>query len=561
MNVIWIVADTFRRDHIGAYGNPTIRTPSLDALAAQSVRFDRHYSAGFPTMPTRADHQTGRWTMSFMGWQPLPAEVTTLAEILAGHGLHTAASVDTPYYLRDGMNYDRGFQSFFMNRGQDTLWSMIPQPGYHHESLDVREAWRYESDRNAPRTFMTAIQWLQRHYKEDFFLYVDTWDPHEPWDAPPYYTELYWPDYDGELVLPLYGSWHDVPGYEESTLRKGHATYCGEITMVDTWLGFLLRSVENMGLLDKTTVIFTTDHGFYFGEHGGLFGKMNTGKSPDGTLRPYGEKESTWAYSPLFEELVHIPLLIRDPGLPPGSYQGLSSAVDVMPTVLDLLGMEIPDFVQGRSLAPGMRDGSAAGRDFVVSSIPFANPGDPVHSVDNLLRPLSDYPVTTVTSGEWSLLYSPRRGRVGTLPPPLRSGPAPELDRGPQRHCRRTPSAPGPVHAGDRSAGPPAGTPIGIANLGPLAEYPASVSGGSPHGGQLYSWGCRDSAGASRIQRYEKADGAQRQGGIDHWRRPGHRPCHRLVLRRRGRPDRRDRTGHISSGTGGRRHSSLRGEG
>ena len=304
---------------------------------------------------------------------------------------------------------------------------------------------------------------------------MDTWDPHEPWDAPPYYTELYWPDYDGELVLPLYGSWHDVPGYEESTLRKGHATYCGEITMVDTWLGFLLKSVENMGLLDKTTVIFTTDHGFYFGEHGGLFGKMNTGKSPDGTLRPYGEKESTWAYSPLFEELVHIPLLIRDPGLPPGSYQGLSSAVDVMPTVLDLLGMEIPDFVQGRSLAPGMRDGSAAGRDFVVSSIPFANPGDPVHSVDNLLRPLSDYPVTTVTSGEWSLLYSPSRGRVGALPPPLRSETAPERDWGPRRHCRGDSSASGPVHAGDRSAGAPAGTPIGIANLGPLTKYPGSV--------------------------------------------------------------------------------------
>ena len=251
MNIIWIVADTFRRDHIGAYGNTTVRTPSLDALAAGAVRFDRHYSAGFPTMPTRADHQTGRWTMSFMGWEPLPREVTTLAEILAGHGFHTAASVDTPYYLRDGMNYDRGFQSFFMNRGQDTLWSLSPEPGYHHESLDVRDAWRYESDRNAPSTFMTAIQWLQRHYKDDFFLYVDTWDPHEPWDAPSYYTELYWPDYDGELVLPLYGNWHDVPRYEEATLRKGHATYCGEITMVDTWLGFLLKSVENMGLLEK----------------------------------------------------------------------------------------------------------------------------------------------------------------------------------------------------------------------------------------------------------------------------------------------------------------------
>lgn len=410
MNVIWIVSDTFRRDHIGAYGNQRIHTPSLDALAAGAVRFDSHYSAGFPTMPTRADHQTGRWTMSFMGWQPLPDGVTTLAEILAGHGLHTAASVDTPYYLRDGMNYDRGFQSFFMNAGQDTLWSLIPEPGYHHEALDIRDAWRSEADRNAPKTFMAAIQWMERHYKEDFFLLVDTWDPHEPWDAPSYYTELYLPDYDGELVLPLYGNWHDMPGYEESQLRKGHATYCGEITMVDTWVGFLLKSVENMGLADKTVVIFTTDHGFYFGEHGGLFGKMSSDKYPDGTLRPYDELGSQWSYSPLFEEIVHLPLLIRAPEIPPGTYSGLSSAIDVMPTVLDLLGLDIPAFVQGRSLAPALRDGSRSGREFVMSSLPFANPGDPVQSVDNFLRDLKDFPVTTVTAGEWSLLYSPEPG-------------------------------------------------------------------------------------------------------------------------------------------------------
>ena len=407
MNVIWIVSDTFRRDHLGAYGNSNIRTPSLDALAASAVRFDSHYSAGFPTMPTRADHQTGRWTMSFMGWEPLPAGVTTLAEILAGHGMHTAASVDTPYYLRGGMNYDRGFQSFFMNMGQDTLWSLIPEPGYHNEALDVRAAWRSEADRNAPKTFMTAMRWLEQHYKDDFFLYVDTWDPHEPWDAPHYYTELYWPGYDGELVLPLYGNWHDVPGYREEQLRKGHATYCGEITMVDTWAGFLLRTVENMGLADSTVVVFTTDHGFYFGEHGGLFGKMSSDKYPDGTLRPYDEPGSQWSYSPLYEEIVHLPLLIRAPGVPPGDYTGMTSAVDVMPTVLDLLGLEIPDFVQGRTLAPALRDPKAQGRDFVVSSLPFANPGDPVHSVDSLLRVLTEPPVTTVTSGGWSLLYSP----------------------------------------------------------------------------------------------------------------------------------------------------------
>ena len=117
MNVIWIVADTFRRDHIGAYGNKTIRTPSLDALASKSVRFDRHYAGGFPTMPTRADHAIGRRTISFMGWEPLPDDVITLAETLAANGFHTAAVVDTPFYIREGMNYDRGFQTFVMVPG------------------------------------------------------------------------------------------------------------------------------------------------------------------------------------------------------------------------------------------------------------------------------------------------------------------------------------------------------------------------------------------------------------------------------------------------------------
>ena len=119
MNVIWIVADTFRKDHLGAYGSSFIRTPSLDALAAKSVRFDAHYAAGFPTMPTRADHATGRWTMSFMGWEPLPDGAVTLAQLLGDAGVHTAAVVDTPFYWRHGMNYDRGFQTYFTVLGQE----------------------------------------------------------------------------------------------------------------------------------------------------------------------------------------------------------------------------------------------------------------------------------------------------------------------------------------------------------------------------------------------------------------------------------------------------------
>ena len=164
---------------------------------------------------------------------------------------------------------------------------------------------------------MTAMRWLERHYKEDFFLYVDTWDPHEPWDAPEYYTERYWPSYDGEVIQPVYGRWQDDPEFTEQRVKKAHASYCGEIAMVDTWIGHLLGQVENMGLMEKTAIIFTSDHGFYFGEHGGLFGKMTYDKRPDGRLYRFGDDGAYWAHSPLYEELVRIPLLIYLPGLEP----------------------------------------------------------------------------------------------------------------------------------------------------------------------------------------------------------------------------------------------------
>jgi len=415
MNVIWITSDTFRRDHIGAHGNKQIQTPSLDMLAEKSVRFQRHYAAGFPTMPTRADHFTGRWTMSFMGWSPLPSNVTTLAEILSAKGLHTAAVVDTPFYLRDGMNYDRGFRSFFMNTGQQGSGAKKSKDG-RHESHDTRAAWRFESDYNSPQTSIKAMQWLEHHYKEDFFLYIDTWDPHEPWDAPSYYTEIYWPNYDGEIIEPIYGRWQDVPGFTQKRLEKAHATYCGEITMVDTWLGYLLRRVENMGLMENTAIIFTSDHGFYFGEHGGLFGKMVYEIGSDGKYPKLDDWDKQieggiWGYSPLYEEIINIPLLIFIPGISAGVYGQLTSAVDVMPTVLEILGCNIPDFVEGQSLLPKIDDSAVSGREFAVSSIPFANPGDPVRSVDNFLRMLKAPTVTTITSGNYSLLYSPEEGQ------------------------------------------------------------------------------------------------------------------------------------------------------
>ena len=427
MNFVWIVADTFRQDHLGCYGNADIRTPSLDALAEQSVRFDRHYAAGFPTMPTRANHHTGKWLLTGFGWRPLPEDAQTLAQVLTDAGYHTAAVVDTPFYWRSGMNYDRGFQSFFPVLGQGGPRGRFIADPAPHEWKDDNAWWRRESDRCAPRTLTLAGDWLERHCEERFFLYIDTWDPHEPWDPPDYYSRLYMPDHDGEVINPFYGRVEDEPGFTFERLRKAHASYCGEITMVDTWIGSFLRKLENMGLWDDTIIIFTSDHGFYFGEHGGMFGKASLAKRPDGRLYRHGDSDAPWGFSPIYEEVARIPLLLRVPGIPPSHYSGLTSAVDVMPTVLELAQTRIPEWVDGKSLVAAATDKRVRGRDFVITTEPFANPGERVRSVDDISRPLGAWQVTTITTDNWSLLYSPEPGRSQLFH--LRSDPRQQQDR------------------------------------------------------------------------------------------------------------------------------------
>jgi arylsulfatase A-like enzyme len=414
MNVIWIITDSLRRRDVGAYGNKRIHTPSIDNLAAKSIRFDRHYAASFPTMPTRADFMTGRWTLSFMQWTPIPPGEILLAELIRSAGIITAAIVDTPFYLRDGMNYDRGFatfqeipEHFFVAKSGDPLF--LP----NRKFLERRPQHPLERDCFAPQTFIKAMDWLELNYKEHFFLYIDTWDPHEPWNAPNYYTDLYWPDYDGEIIMPFYQYLKDMPGFTEEKLKKAHATYCGEVTMVDTWIGNLLRQVEYMGLMENTAVIVTTDHGFYFGEHD-IFGKMVFATEPENVESNapgmYPETPGSWARSPLYEEVAAIPLLIYVPGISPSTYSGLTSCVDLMPTVLELLGQKIPAPVEGQSLLPKIKEPTLPGREYVVTACPFINAGDKDQLVDHILRTCVTPSMSTVTTDEWSLLYDVEPG-------------------------------------------------------------------------------------------------------------------------------------------------------
>ncbi|MEO0247954.1 MAG: sulfatase [candidate division WOR-3 bacterium] len=405
MNVILIIADTVRCDAVGCYGNRQMRTPAVDALAAKGVRFERHYLASFPTMPARADFLTGRWTMSYMQWEPLRRDEITLAEVIARGDFTTAAIVDTPFYLRDGMGYDRGFLTFSEIPGH---YYVAKGGGQQRmDAVDVRPPLRMEMDCFAPQTFQRAIQWLELHYRDNFFLLIDTWDPHEPWNPPNYYVEMYWPGYNGEMFRPLYGYLKDKPDITPEYVEKAKKCYLGEMSMVDTWIGHLLNHAEKMGLMENTAVIFTTDHGYYFNEHGGLYGKMvfAHGQGLDDK-----RGEGAWARSPLYNEVTRIPLIIYVPGIKPGVYSGLTAAVDIMPTILELMGCPIPDRVQGRSLVPALYDLSLPGWEYVVSSQPFINAGDADLLVDHIRRKSVVNSMSTITCGEWSLLYDPSPG-------------------------------------------------------------------------------------------------------------------------------------------------------
>jgi arylsulfatase A-like enzyme len=404
-NFLVIVSDTFRGDHLGAYGNPRIRTPHLDEFARSSVVFDHHVVSSFPTMPARADILTGTFSYTHMGWEPLPRHLMTLPEVLSGAGYLTMGVVDTPFYIRNGFGYDRGFDDFVWIRGQgdDT------RP---HERADARATWRSEEDRMVARTMTEAERWLERHYDERFFLYVDTWDPHEPWDAPDYYTASYREGYEGEQIYPCYGNWEEA-GLLEDDVDLAHATYCGEVTMVDFWIGRLLAKLDALGLRENTLVFFTSDHGFYFGEHG-YFGKAEWVHEPEASVTedssvPEWLAESwllTVERSPLYRELTNVPLMVRGPGLEPGRRSAMTTAPDLAPTIMELAGLGgPPTTMTGESFLEVLAGTREEHRPLVVSSWPlYLAAGEIVTAIDSKARRIADYMPLTVTTRDHSLI-------------------------------------------------------------------------------------------------------------------------------------------------------------
>jgi len=388
MNIVLIISDTCRRDHLGCYGNTWIHTPHLDRLAEQSIVFDRCYAASFPTIPNRSDILTGKYNFTYLGWTPLPPDEVTLPHLLSEAGYLTSAIADTPFYMRNGYGYDRGFSDFVWVHGQGLVHERVYQ-----DSVSDR---RSEDDHFAPKTMRTAERWLEQHRKDQFFLVVDTWDPHEPWDPPDHYVELYRKDHDGTpSVMPPYWYWEEA-GLSADDVENAHAHYCGEITMVDRAIGRLLERLESLGLMDNTAVIFTSDHGFYLGEHG-ILGKG---------LIYRGAESIEWHRCPLYDEITRIPLMIRLPQTESKRVDALVTSPDLMPTILQLAVAAVPETVQAESLVPLIEGKDAQPHPFVVTSWPLHDLYFKLKVVDDVARTTTEALPTTITDGQWTLICS-----------------------------------------------------------------------------------------------------------------------------------------------------------
>ena len=414
MNFILIVLDTLRRDRLSFYRDERVRqrnqshksydvpwedqlayTPNLDALARRATVFDNYYVASFPTMPARADYSTGKTSFSFMTWEPLSRDEVTMADVLSEAGYVTAGVVDTPFYQKNGYGYDRGYRYF-----QD-MGSQLP---YLNLSLP-KNARHSEYEYCAPETFTQAEKMLESIYTQKFFLLIDSWDPHEPWDPPVWYGQRYNQDYEGSAVLPPY-SYYQEAGLTERDLELARAGFQGEITMVDRFIGRIVERLETLGVADDTAIVIVSDHGFYFGEHGGLFGKMIREE-----VRSFSESPmQDWLRSPLYEELVHVPMMIALPDRQHRRVYDLVSAVDLMPTILDLAGVEQPEgsHIHGKSVAGFARGEPGEGREMVVSAVPLMNPGQDLAVVDSYYRVVREFQPVTITVPDWSMLYSAR---------------------------------------------------------------------------------------------------------------------------------------------------------
>lgn len=352
MNIILLIVDTLRYDAISANGG-SIPTPNIDHLATESTAYDRAFCASFPTIPFRTDVMTGRYGGPFHAWLPLPHATHTFVDVLKDNGYAAQLIHDTPHLVNGGHNFDYPFHTWTFVRGAEVDRSWLGDrvdwlPNWRRDPLfDVCEEGsanfsaythtnrnrRTEADWNCARLFDTAARFLiDNRQRENLFLWIDCFDPHEPWDAPPQFVRQFdpRPDHDGTIDPRQFWGGRNDPSLSSDAKAVMTGLYAAKISWMDHCFGQFLDTFYATGLSKNTALVLVGDHGTNAG-HYGRFGKG----------------------SPVRDAEAHTPLFIR---LPDEAAASRSDTIvqpqDLTATLLALGKSAHPNFV-GNDLTKG----------------------------------------------------------------------------------------------------------------------------------------------------------------------------------------------------------------
>jgi arylsulfatase A-like enzyme len=372
MNLIVICLDTFRQDHVGVYHKgvgpfPDIkpcRTPNIDVWSKECVVFENAYPEALPTIPVRMQLMTGQRTLPYRPWQPLAPTDVTIAEILRREGYICGLISDAYHYRAPGMNYHRGFHAYRWIRGQE-YDPYVSSPSRRsvddYVNKNYPQLWRERvgqflantDDFTEEKHWFPAqvvdqtVEWLAKNrVHKNIFLWIDSFDPHEPWDPPRRFDTYTDPKYKGpRLILPMGGMASAWATPEE--IRHIRGLYAGEAEFVDYCLKHLFDCLRDKGYTEDSIILLLADHGHPLADHG----KFLKG----------GDR--------MYSELLKVPFMVR---MPEGKGARWTKTIvqfhDVLPTLLELMGLKSnTESMHGRSFARVLRGESDAHREAIIT--------------------------------------------------------------------------------------------------------------------------------------------------------------------------------------------------
>ncbi|MDH3641696.1 MAG: sulfatase [Gammaproteobacteria bacterium] len=362
-----VLLDSLNRHMLGCYGGTEFETPNLDRFAARSVKFNNHYTGSLPCMPARHDILVGALDFLWRPWGSIELWERPITYQLRRNNIPTHLFSDHPHLFETGgENYHTDFFAWDYTRGHegdpwktrsDPTWVGTPTlparlKGPEALVYDLsRTYFRDELDFPGPRTMQSAASWLRDNgsFHDSFFVFIDEFDPHEPFDTPAPWVNRYDPDWEDELMIwPPYA----IGGVEKGVIseREGRhvrANYGSKLSMIDHWFGKVLDEMDAQQLWDDTLFILCTDHGHYLGEKD-LWGKPRV---------------------PQYEALGHCPLMIAAPGVEAGEVNALTTNVDLNATLVDLFDVEAEYLVHGKSLLPLVYQEQTVIRDYAIGGV------------------------------------------------------------------------------------------------------------------------------------------------------------------------------------------------